>query len=251
MKLLNSIDWLHRIRGYELEQIMQFLPKKKNIKILEIGSGSGYMISVLEKKFVNVKGLEIENSAYENNNDNIIMYDGKSIPFKASSFDIILTSHVLEHILDIDSFLNEISRVLKPKGLAIHIIPSPTWRFLTSLFHYFAILNFIYKYLLKIDTNELNKKIKKASKLKKVKMLFFSPRHGERGNVITELYYFSKKFWIKVFIRNYYKIDTVKPSGIIYWGNDTFKNSLSFKFRCILSNIVGSSSIIYVLKNEK
>ena len=43
-------------------------------------------------------------------------------------------------------------------------------------------------------------------------MMFFAPRHGERGNVISELYYFSKTYWIKVFKRNGFIVESVNEN---------------------------------------
>lgn len=251
MKIQNSIDWLHEVRKFELEKLTNLFPVNKKLKILEIGSGSGFMISVLEKKYKNIEGLEIEGSAYESKNKKIKKYNGKHIPFKDNTFDVVFTSHVLEHIKEIDDFSNEISRVLKIKGKAFHVIPTPTWRFYTSIFHYFALVDFLIKFLKRSEIDELNKRLVKKSRITKLKMMFFAPRHGERGNVISELYYFSKTYWVKVFKRNGYIVESVNNSQIIYWGNDIFRNNFSIKLRSIFSKVFGSSSKIYVLKNEK
>lgn len=40
----------------------------------------------------------------------------KSFPFKDNSFDMVVASHVLEHTVNFFSIMEEIHRVLKPKG---------------------------------------------------------------------------------------------------------------------------------------
>jgi SAM-dependent methyltransferase len=44
-------------------------------------------------------------------------------PFSDNTFDLIVSTSVLEHVLDPDSFMAETARVLKPDGLAIHVYP--------------------------------------------------------------------------------------------------------------------------------
>ena len=45
------------------------------------------------------------------------------LPFPDSSFDIVLSDQVLEHVFDMRSALLEQARVLKPGGIAIHRMP--------------------------------------------------------------------------------------------------------------------------------
>ncbi|MEJ7646574.1 MAG: class I SAM-dependent methyltransferase [Chryseolinea sp.] len=52
-----------------------------------------------------------------------VKMDIHSIPFADSTFDIILCNHVLEHVRDDIAAMREISRVLKPGGLAILQVP--------------------------------------------------------------------------------------------------------------------------------
>lgn len=46
------------------------------------------------------------------------------LPFPAQSFDLVIASHVLEHIKDDAKALSEIRRILKPGGIAV--LPVPT-----------------------------------------------------------------------------------------------------------------------------
>ncbi len=70
-------------------------------------------------------------------------YNGKKIPFKKNTFDRIIISHCLEHILNPEIFLFEMLRVLK-KGSVISIAlptdPGLLWRL-----GRFFIKNFIQK----------------------------------------------------------------------------------------------------------
>lgn len=45
-------------------------------------------------------------------------------PFEDASFDIIVSTSVLEHVIDLPPFLAETKRLLKPGGFAYHIFPN-------------------------------------------------------------------------------------------------------------------------------
>ena len=63
----------------------------------------------------------------------VIVYDGQSIPLESDSVDIVFSSNVLEHIRDVEPFQSEVHRVLKPGGNAVHVLPTSSWRFWTSI----------------------------------------------------------------------------------------------------------------------
>lgn len=49
--------------------------------------------------------------------------DLTDLPFPSASFDVVLSSHVLEHVPDDRQALREIARVLKPSGWAVLLFP--------------------------------------------------------------------------------------------------------------------------------
>ena len=46
------------------------------------------------------------------------------LPFEDRSCDVVFSVTVLEHVMDYDTALAEIARVLKPGGISVHIFPS-------------------------------------------------------------------------------------------------------------------------------
>ncbi|MFD1162750.1 MULTISPECIES: class I SAM-dependent methyltransferase [Hwangdonia] len=74
------------------------------------------------KRFKTMKNLD-----YTTTDLNSPLADVKAdicnLPFKDDSYDVILCNHVLEHIPDDTKAMQELYRVLKPKGMAILQIP--------------------------------------------------------------------------------------------------------------------------------
>ena len=96
-------------------------------RVLEIGPSFEPHIKFTKLNFKEYYCLEINKSEklkkyYKNNFPKVIFnnYDGKTLNFPDNSFDRIIISHTLEHILDFEKFLNEMLRVLK-KGCVISI----------------------------------------------------------------------------------------------------------------------------------
>ncbi len=46
------------------------------------------------------------------------------MPFPDNTFDLIVSTSVMEHVLDLDAFMREGHRVLKPGGIGLHFYPS-------------------------------------------------------------------------------------------------------------------------------
>lgn len=56
------------------------------------------------------------------------------LPFDDGSFDVVFSCQVLEHVLDYRAALGEMKRVLRPRGVGLHIFPS-RYRPVESHFH--------------------------------------------------------------------------------------------------------------------
>lgn len=86
--------------------------------MLEIGPGAtphSRSDIFLEKRFDTEEELIAQSGhvGLLNTNKKIVFYDGGVFPFKDKEFDYIICSHVLEHVDDIEFFLNELIRVGK------------------------------------------------------------------------------------------------------------------------------------------
>ena len=67
----------------------------------------------------------------DNNKVHLLKYDGKKLPYEDDTFNRIIISHCLEHILSPEDFLNEMMRVLKKGGILSISLPTDpglAWR---------------------------------------------------------------------------------------------------------------------------
>jgi SAM-dependent methyltransferase len=131
---------LERIRRAELEALRSHFPHGS--RILELGGGSGFQASILSSWGCDVRSIDVATrpdpvaQRYGRQYFPVNPYDGHNLPFADSSFDIVYSSHMLYHAVELDLMLAEIRRVLRPGGVAIHVLPSASWRFWTTLAHY-------------------------------------------------------------------------------------------------------------------
>lgn len=120
-----------------LSNILTFLPWKDDMKILDLGTGSGYLSFAVAKKYSNlsVVGLDIVEKALEINrlkaeeenvqNIQFVTYDGIDFPFADREFDMVLSRYALHHFPDIQKSISEVSRVIKPGGFLFISDPAP------------------------------------------------------------------------------------------------------------------------------
>ncbi|KKQ71375.1 MAG: Methyltransferase type 11 [Candidatus Shapirobacteria bacterium GW2011_GWE1_38_92] len=89
----------------------------KNIKILEIGCGQGLMLKELQDSGYNVMGIEPSKTACENAKRKNINVMNSYFPTKliTDKFDLIIISHVLEHIKEYGKFLDSLPIISKNK----------------------------------------------------------------------------------------------------------------------------------------
>lgn len=249
MKKQERLQHLQYIREYELQQTISLLPPAESI--LEIGAGAGWQSLLLKKHGYKVAAVDIPSSRYlQNKVFPVITYDGSRLPFSDNAFDIIFSSNVLEHIQDLDSFENEIWRVIKPQGIAVHILPTTTWRFWTFLSHHLWVCRRLLEEFQNITQNEPASNNNISSIENRWRYLFWPNRHGVSGNSLSELYLFSCHSWINHFKSHGWHLYKKKETGIFYTGNQIFYNKLSLKTRKKLAYFLGSSSRIYILKKS-
>lgn len=99
-------------------------------KILDIGCFDGTFLSLIENKDNKLYGLDASNYAVKKSREKGINMkqfyfdDMSKIPFSSNFFDLIIAGEIIEHIYDTDFFLEEVRRMLKPKGYLLISTPN-------------------------------------------------------------------------------------------------------------------------------
>jgi SAM-dependent methyltransferase len=114
---------------------------KPGARILDFGCGAGRMVFRLRELGFDAYGFDIHDYvAYRSDDDRqwfrfsqstsrdksafTIDADRYAIPFEDDFFDVVHSTSVIEHVLDIRPMIRECARVLRPDGVSIHFYPS-------------------------------------------------------------------------------------------------------------------------------
>ena len=97
--------------------------KQGRIRIYETAAYNVFRLSVLRSLDNYVVSEYVEPGESVILPENVRREDLQSLSFASESFDIVLTSDVLEHVADLRFAMNEISRVLKKDGMHVFTVP--------------------------------------------------------------------------------------------------------------------------------
>ena len=118
-------NYTRKIIGYDYSgNLMSYLSKKNNNRILEIGAGEGAVATYLKNKNFNIDVVEPDINYKENLKKNNIDNVYKSLNSCKKKYDIIYSIGVLEHIHDLDKFILQCKAILKKNGLLIFQYPN-------------------------------------------------------------------------------------------------------------------------------
>lgn len=112
-----------------LETIRQAFADISYQRVLVIGCGGGDELRLVQSDHVTAFDLSFNAVAHARqqvSQHNYLQADGMNLPFADGSFDLVLTSEVIEHILEPAKMMREIYRVLSPGGKVV--VTTPNWQ---------------------------------------------------------------------------------------------------------------------------
>ncbi|MCE7041404.1 class I SAM-dependent methyltransferase [Dyadobacter sp. CY312] len=117
-----SVEWRNIGAKHKAENIVSLAKHIDFKNVLEVGAGEGSILNWLSKwNFcsnlncveISESGIEMIKSKNIANLKDIILFDGYKIPYPDNHFDLVICSHVMEHVEHERILLREIKRVSK------------------------------------------------------------------------------------------------------------------------------------------
>lgn len=149
--------------------MINFVSWQDNIKVLDLGCGTGDFLEKLQKKYKRVAGvdispemLKIAQKKYPHLSKNLIRSVAEKLHFEDKSIDIVFIRGALHHFQNPVQSLKEIQRVLKRNGWLIFLEPCSD----------FFILRFLRNLLFKFKSDKFLSEHRSFSKKELEEMLF-------------------------------------------------------------------------------
>ncbi len=244
-----NLEYLATLRAAEADRLARYL--RPGARLLEIGAGTGQQAKAMAARGFHVEAIDLPQSYYAGAREfPITDYDGRRIPFPDMSFDIVFSSSVLEHVSDLAQLNGEIKRVLKPGGYCIHVMPTHAWRFWTTLSEFPSALQFAWTRRRELlPAGDLRRALHTWLRVcYRFARCFVQKRHGERGNFISELWFFRPAWWRRQFERQGFAVVRDEPLGLFYTANMVFGERWSIAKRVRLAKTLGSACHVFEVK---
>ena len=118
--------WTHTCRAFEFERMMERVPLGRKSRVLELGSGDGFQLERLIRRFESVYAIDPFRRPACPSQFAIAMTE--ALPFPGDAFDFVFSSNVWEHLENRSLAVDEVVRVLHPGGYFACVVPGRVWK---------------------------------------------------------------------------------------------------------------------------
>ena len=113
------------IKGIALKNKLKLInAQSPKGKLLDIGAGTGDFLSVAKKDGWQTVGIEPSAKAKDIAIKKGVSFAADLASLEDNSFDIITMWHVLEHVPNLEEYISELKRLLKPNGTIVIAVPN-------------------------------------------------------------------------------------------------------------------------------
>ena len=200
------------IRDSEWEKIASHIPK--NSKFLDVGCGAGYSLMRASQDLnCEVNGIDADPGSHgvgrfvKDMVKTVPIKQGfaENLPYANGTFDVVYSSHVLEHVNDEAKALAEMKRVLKKDGVLIIGMPTSSM----------AALNYLSQFIFTthIKIYELFRNIFSVNPLKSFIKIFRINSHSypRAKSIWYDLFHYRIGKWKKTIEREFRVKSAIKP----------------------------------------
>jgi 2-polyprenyl-3-methyl-5-hydroxy-6-metoxy-1,4-benzoquinol methylase len=115
----------HFIKGIALKKKLKLINSQSaKGKLLDIGAGTGDFLAVAKNDGWQTVGIEPSAKAKEIAIKKGVNFAPDLASLESNSFDIITMWHVLEHVPNLEEYISELKRLIKPTGTIIIAVPN-------------------------------------------------------------------------------------------------------------------------------
>jgi SAM-dependent methyltransferase len=130
---------------HQAKNIVRYLGSLQGSKVCELGVGQGFLLEELENDgAAEITAVDIAPSYLEGHlgkpRVRPILANAENLPF-AEEFDFLISTDVMEHVVDLGSFLYCVNRALKPLGVACIRVP-----YMKTVVHHSHFLGYPHEY---------------------------------------------------------------------------------------------------------
>jgi 2-polyprenyl-3-methyl-5-hydroxy-6-metoxy-1,4-benzoquinol methylase len=120
---------IRMVERRRLAIIRDFMGNVDGLQVAEVGSGGGQVLRMFPT--AHLTAIDVSNVYLDTARTNLAGYDVRFLKgeldrmdLPAASFDRVICTEVLEHVVSPDAVLTAIARVLRPAGVAVITIPN-------------------------------------------------------------------------------------------------------------------------------
>ena len=109
----------------DIRLIAKWMPNAR--RIVDIGCGAGSFVAMCRERLGDAIGIDYSPGAARLCRAKGLPFlsaDGTALPFASGALEVIRAKEIIEHILDLRPFMEEIHRVLQPGGLFLSHTPT-------------------------------------------------------------------------------------------------------------------------------
>jgi ubiquinone/menaquinone biosynthesis C-methylase UbiE len=117
------------LKRLQMPAIFRAMALHKEMKVLDIGCGSGYMTYQMAYHGPTAYGTDIIKMDDKYIPQNLrgkltfLQTNGETMPFEENFFDVILLSEVITQVPELQKFMSELKRIIKPSGRLVIVQP--------------------------------------------------------------------------------------------------------------------------------
>ncbi len=136
--VLEPMEFKNKYQKYIYDDDYFWFKRYKKIinsgTVLKVGHGLGYVSYFMKLHGIDFVVIDVREDGDSVFGDDVIVYDGETIPFESGVFDTVICSYTLHHIKENEKMFSEITRVANRRVIVIEEIYT---NFLSRLFMVF------------------------------------------------------------------------------------------------------------------